>query len=96
MVYFGTLGDGYSLKGSKNKPSRHNYELSRNYDYRDIENTYEGTYDFRGSKKFHLRDHPICKSLFTTCINDTGGIAVVVVIGGKFSEVSDREISSAI
>jgi hypothetical protein len=35
----------------------------------------------------------ICKSLFTTCIN---GIAVVVVTGGKFSEVSDGEISSAI
>jgi len=38
----------------------------------------------------------IRKSRFTTCINDTGGIAVVVVTGGKFSEVSDREISSAI
>jgi hypothetical protein len=39
----------------------------------------------------------IRKSLFTTCINDTGGIAVVVT-GGKFqiSEVSDREISSAL
>jgi hypothetical protein len=37
----------------------------------------------------------IRKSRFTTCINDTGGIAVVVT-GGKFSEVSDREISSAI
>ncbi len=24
LVYFGTLGDGYSLKGSKNKPSWHN------------------------------------------------------------------------
>ncbi len=38
----------------------------------------------------------IRKSRFTTCINHTGGIAVVVVTGGKFSEVSDREISSAI
>jgi hypothetical protein len=38
----------------------------------------------------------IRKSRFTTCINDTGGIAVVVVTGGKFSEVSDREIGSAI
>jgi hypothetical protein len=37
----------------------------------------------------------IRKSRFTTCINDTGGIADVVT-GGKFSEVSDREISSAI
>ncbi len=35
----------------------------------------------------------ICKSRFTTCINETGGIAVVVVTGGKFSEVSDWEIS---
>jgi hypothetical protein len=24
LLYFGTLGDGYSLKGSKKKPSRHN------------------------------------------------------------------------
>jgi hypothetical protein len=23
LRYFGTLGDGYSLKGSKNKPLRH-------------------------------------------------------------------------
>jgi hypothetical protein len=38
----------------------------------------------------------IRKSRFTTCINDTGGIAIVVVTGGKFSEVSNREISSAI
>jgi hypothetical protein len=38
----------------------------------------------------------IRKSRFTTCINDTRGIAVVVVTGGKFSEVGDWEISSAI
>jgi hypothetical protein len=38
----------------------------------------------------------IRKSLFTTCFNDTSGIAVVVVTSGKFSEVIDREISSAI
>jgi hypothetical protein len=25
LIYFGTLGDGYSLKGSNKKPSRHNY-----------------------------------------------------------------------
>jgi hypothetical protein len=25
LIYFGTLGDGYSLKGSNNKPSRHNH-----------------------------------------------------------------------
>jgi hypothetical protein len=35
-------------------------------------------------------------SRFTTCINDTGGIAVVVVTGGKFLEVSHLEIRSAI
>ncbi len=38
----------------------------------------------------------IHKSRFTNSINDTGGIAVVVVTGGKFSEVSNWEISSAI
>ncbi len=27
-----------------------------------IENTYEGTYDLRGSKKFHLRDHPMAQA----------------------------------
>jgi hypothetical protein len=25
LLYFGNLGDGYSLKGSKKKPSRHNF-----------------------------------------------------------------------
>jgi hypothetical protein len=25
LIYFGTLGDGYSLKGSNKKPSRHIY-----------------------------------------------------------------------
>jgi hypothetical protein len=25
LIYFGTLGDGYSLKGSNKKPSRHKY-----------------------------------------------------------------------
>jgi hypothetical protein len=38
----------------------------------------------------------IRKSRFITGINDNGGIAVVVVTGGKFSEVSNQEISSAI
>jgi hypothetical protein len=37
----------------------------------------------------------IRKSLITTCINDTGGVTVVVT-GGDFSEVSYREISFAI
>jgi hypothetical protein len=32
----------------------------------------------------------IRKSRFTTCINDTGGIAVVVDTGGKFSEVGNQ------
>jgi hypothetical protein len=25
LIYFGTLGNGYSLKGSNKKPSRHTY-----------------------------------------------------------------------
>jgi hypothetical protein len=47
-------------------------------------------------QRFPKSSEDIRKSRFTTCINDTGGIAVVVVTGGKFSEVRDREISSAI
>jgi hypothetical protein len=47
-------------------------------------------------KMFTKISEDIRKSRFTTCINDTGGIAFVVVTGGKFSEVSNREISSAI
>jgi hypothetical protein len=50
---------------------------------RIISNVYKNSEDIRMSR-------------FTNCINDTGGIAVVVVIGGKFLEVSHREISPAV
>ncbi len=41
--------------------------LHRNFEllctFRDIENTYEGTYNLRGSSKIHLRDRPNQKIL---------------------------------